>query len=146
MKKFAAILIIITSFLSLIVQFINFPEQFHYSEGIQMLNIFIWPISNIGFILLGFALLNEGNSSNPIQSEITVGQESLNPNDTASTGLNIISFLIPVVGLIIYLMEKDKAPKKANAAGKAAIWGVGISILLMVIAFIISFAVAQSLY
>ncbi len=142
MKKFAAILIIITSFLSLIVQFINFPEQFHYSEGIQMLNIFIWPISNIGFILLGFALLNEGNSSNPIQSEITIGQESLNPNHTASTGLNIISFLIPVVGLIIYLMEKDKAPKKANAA----IWGVGISILLMVIAFIISFAMAQSLY
>ena len=142
MKKFAAILIIITSFLSLIVQFINFPEKFHYSEGIQMLNIFIWPISNIGFILLGFALLNEGNSSNPIQSEITIGQESLNPNDTASTGLNIISFLIPVVGLIIYLMEKDKAPKKANAA----IWGVGISILLMVIAFIISFAMAQSLY
>ena len=63
-----------------------------------------------------------------------------NPNDIPSTGLNIICFLIPVVGLIIYLIEKDKAPKKANAAGKAAIWGVGISFLLGVISIIISIA------
>ena len=81
------------------------------------------------------ALYKEGNSSNTIQSETTLSQEDLNPNDIPSTGLNIVSFLIPLVGLIIYLTEKDKAPKKANAAGKAAIWGTGIAFVLGVIAF-----------
>ena len=150
MKKFSAILIIITSFLSLII---TFNVEHVYGESFSWLGYFnqaiivVSALSSIAFILLGFALLKEGNSSDSIQSETTVSQDDLNPtmsqadlnpNDVPSTGLNIISFLIPIVGLIIYLTEKDKAPKKASSAGKSALWGVGISILLGVISVIIS--------
>ena len=146
MKKIAATLIIISSFLGLIRFLIKLPEQLQYLEGVDYLTFFSWPLGEIAFILLGFALLNEGNSSNTNQIESTLGQEGLNPNDTPSTGLNIICFLIPLVGLIIYLMEKDKAPKKANAAGKAAIWGVGISVLLGVISVIVSISMINNMY
>ena len=151
MKKFSAILIIITSFLSLIITLVNIEtlryELQRYGESIPWATTVVSALSSIAFILLGFALLKEGNSSDSIQSETTVSQDDLNPtmsqadlnpNDVPSTGLNIISFLIPIVGLIIYLTEKDKAPKKASSAGKSALWGVGISILLGVISVIIS--------
>ena len=146
MKKIAATLVIISSFLGLIRSLIKLPEQLEYIGGVDYLTIVAWPLGEIAFILLGFALLNEGNSSNTNQIESTLGQEGLNPNDTPSTGLNIICFLIPLVGLIIYLMEKDKAPKKANAAGKAAIWGVGISVLLGVISVIVSLSMINNMY
>mgnify|MGYP001184491523 CR=1 FL=1 len=150
MKKFSAILIIITSFLSLIITFNVehvYGESFSWLGYFTQASIVVSALSSIAFILLGFALLKEGNSSDSIQSETTVSQDDLNPtmsqadlnpNDVPSTGLNIISFLIPIVGLIIYLTEKDKAPKKASSAGKSALWGVGISILLGVISVIIS--------
>ena len=146
MKKIAATLVIISNFVQLIGSLISLPDQLQYIEGVYYLTFFSWPLAHIAFILLGFALLNEGNSSNTNQIESTLGQEGLNPNDTPSTGLNIICFLIPLVGLIIYLMEKDKAPKKANAAGKAAIWGVGISVLLGVISVIVSLSMINNMY
>ena len=147
MKKIAATLVIISSFLGLIGSLITLPDRLHYiGGGVYYLTVFSWPLAQFAFILLGFALLNEGNSSNTNQIESTLGQEGLNPNDTPSTGLNIICFLIPLVGLIIYLMEKDKAPKKANAAGKAAIWGVGISVLLGVISVIVSLSMINNMY
>ena len=143
MKKIAATLVIISSFLGLIRSLISFPEQLQYSEGVDYLTIVAWPLGEIAFILLGFALLNEGNSSNTNQIESTLGQEGLNPNDTPSTGLNIICFLIPIVGLIIYLTERDKAPKKANTAGKAALWSIGITTLIGIISVIVTLSLAR---
>ncbi len=57
--------------------------------------------------------------------------------DQKSTGLNVISFLIPLVGLIIYLTQKDSHPIKATSAGKAALWGVGVSIALYIISMVL---------
>ena len=70
---------------------------------------------------------------------------SSNPNDVPSTGLNVISFLIPLVGLIVYLTQKDKSPNKARAAGKAALWGVGISMVFGIISVMISLAAVGSM-
>lgn len=50
--------------------------------------------------------------------------------DIPSTGLNIISLLLPFVGLILYLVYHEKTPKKANTIGKFALIGVGISVAL----------------
>ena len=61
-------------------------------------------------------------------------------------GLNIISFLIPLVGLIIYLTQKDSYPVKAKSAGKAALWGVGVGVVLYVISFAYAMMVLSSLY
>ena len=73
-------------------------------------------------------------------------QNDIDPNDALSTGLNIFCFLIPVVGLIIYLTQKDKSPKKASSAVKAAIWGVGAQVVLSIISIIISFTMISSMY
>lgn len=60
-----------------------------------------------------------------------------NPNDQPNTGLNIVSFCIPLVGLIIYLVNKDKSPVKAKSAGKFALIGFGVGIVLNIVGRII---------
>ena len=54
-------------------------------------------------------------------------------NDVPSTGLNILCFLIPIVGLIVYLSMKGSKPIKAGSAGKAALWGFGIGLVFNII-------------
>jgi hypothetical protein len=71
-------------------------------------------------------------------------ENSSNPNDQPSAGLNIISFLIPLVGLIIYLTERDRSPRKATSAGKAALWGIGVTVILSMISFFVVFALISS--
>lgn len=56
--------------------------------------------------------------------------------DIPSKGLNILSFFIPLVGLILYCLSHDKTPNKAKEIGKWAIIGfavgVGCSVLLLI--------------
>lgn len=56
-----------------------------------------------------------------------------NEEQQASFGLKVISFLIPIVGLVIYLINTEKNPIKANAVGKAALWGVAAAVLLKIL-------------
>ena len=51
-------------------------------------------------------------------------------NDTSSVGLNILSFFIPLIGLIVYLSMKGSKPIRAGAAGKAALWGFILGIVI----------------
>ena len=51
--------------------------------------------------------------------------------DEPSTGLNILSFLIPIVGLILYIVYHDKTPEKAKAIGKWALIGFAVGLVLM---------------
>ena len=53
--------------------------------------------------------------------------------DIPSTGLNILAFLFPLIGLILYLTEKDKTPIKANAIGKWALISVIVSVALSIL-------------
>ena len=73
-----------------------------------------------------------------IDSKIRINQNESNSNDLPSTGLNILSFLIPLVGLILYIIEKDKSPIKAKSAGKSALWGVGVSVILIILSVIVT--------
>ena len=54
--------------------------------------------------------------------------------------LNIVCFLIPMVGLILYITEKDKNLKKAESLGKSALWGLGVSTAIGIISVVIIFA------
>lgn len=56
-----------------------------------------------------------------------------NPDDKLSTGLAILSFCIPIAGAIIYFSNKDTMPNKAKSACHAALWGVGLGILLNIL-------------
>ncbi|WP_455502021.1 zinc-ribbon domain-containing protein [Gemmiger sp.] len=53
--------------------------------------------------------------------------------DEPNKGLNIISFLLPIVGAILYLVYHEKEPKKAAALGKWALYGLGFSVICYVL-------------
>jgi len=53
--------------------------------------------------------------------------------DAPNTGFAVLGFLIPLVGLILYLVYKDTQPLKAKSAGKGALIGVCASVVLSII-------------
>ena len=67
----------------------------------------------------------------------------INNVDKESIGLNILSFFLPIVGLILYLVWKDEYPKKAKGCGKAAfISAVVLFVLPFFMIFVSVFLVA----
>jgi hypothetical protein len=63
----------------------------------------------------------------------SVGGAVVDSDDAPSTGLAVLGFFIPIAGLILYLVNKDKSPKKAKSAGKGALAGVITSVVFSVI-------------
>lgn len=71
--------------------------------------------------------------------------------DAPNTGMMILSFFFPGIGLILWLVWKDTLPQKAESCGKGAligfIVGMVITILLTLISFLIPLIiVGASLY
>jgi hypothetical protein len=48
--------------------------------------------------------------------------------DAPNMGFAVLSFFIPLVGLILYLTWKDETPLKAKSCGKGALLGVIVSV------------------
>lgn len=63
--------------------------------------------------------------------------------EKVNVGLAIVSFLIPVVGLVLYLTQKQEKPKTAKACGKAALACVIISFVFGIISGVASFFFAS---
>ncbi len=57
----------------------------------------------------------------------------------ASVGLAILSFIIPIVGLILFITMKDKRPKTAKASGICAL----VSFILGIVFSIVFYAVGM---
>ena len=55
------------------------------------------------------------------------------PDDAPNTGFAILGFLIPIVGLILYLVNKDTTPLKAKSAGKGALIGFCVTVVCSII-------------
>lgn len=55
--------------------------------------------------------------------------------DSPNVGLNILSFLFPIVGWILWGVNKNNAPKKAHACAVAAWIGFGIGLIINTILF-----------
>lgn len=53
--------------------------------------------------------------------------------DVNSTGLNVLSFFFPLVGLILYLVFRDKTPIRAKGVGKWALIGFIVGCVLTLI-------------
>ena len=47
--------------------------------------------------------------------------------DAPNTGLAVLCFFFPIVGLILWLVWKDQYPLKAKSCGKGALIGVCVS-------------------
>ena len=84
----------------------------------------------------------------PVQ--IVQRQDVADPSDRPSFGYAFLGFLLPVIGLILYLVWKDQTPLKAHSAGKGALIGVivwtALSIILAILAYVIPLLVFYSYY
>lgn len=54
-------------------------------------------------------------------------------NDAPSFGFALLGFFIPLVGLIIWLVNKDSKPLMAKSAGKGALIGFIVSMVFSII-------------
>lgn len=66
-----------------------------------------------------------------------VPQAAPQKEDKRSVGLNIVGFLFPLIGLILYLCLKKDTPVRAKSIGKWALIGVIIAVVLGVIGGVI---------
>lgn len=57
--------------------------------------------------------------------------------DENSTGLNVLAFFFPLIGLIMWLVWKTEYPVKAKGIGKCALIGWIVSIVVSIICGII---------
>ena len=61
--------------------------------------------------------------------------ESSNVNNEPLDGVvKVVSFCFPIVGGVLYFVHQNKAPQKSKDACHMALWGIGVSILLNIIA------------
>lgn len=51
--------------------------------------------------------------------------------DRSEAGLNVLSFLAPLVGLILYLIYRGSMPCRARGIKKVGLLGLGLSVLLV---------------
>jgi len=73
------------------------------------------------------------------------GTQTALTDQDPSVGLNIVSFLWPLVGLILYLVYHEKSPRRAKECGKWALIGFLVSVVLGVfLAIIIGSATASA--
>ena len=54
-------------------------------------------------------------------------------DDLPNGGLNILSFFLPIVGLILYCTMQGKTPRKAKQIGLFALVGFILNLILMII-------------
>lgn len=80
----------------------------------------------------------------PYCSTPTHSHNNFQSQDKPSIGFGILGFFIPLVGFILYLVYKDKSPKKAKSAGKGAIAGVIVNIVLSIVYAIAIFWIADN--
>jgi len=60
--------------------------------------------------------------------------------DVPSTGLNVLAFFFPIVGLILYLVWLDKTPIRAKSIGKWAL----ISVIVGIVGYILLIAIGTA--
>ena len=58
-------------------------------------------------------------------------------DDAPSAGFAVLGFFFPLVGLILYLVQRETHPQQAKSAGKGALIGFIVSFVL---GFILGFA------
>ena len=74
--------------------------------------------------------------------------------DKSSFWFGLLSFIFPLIGLILFIVWKDNMPKRAKSAGIGAIIGViaGVvfsillSVLFTVLGFMMADGIAEALY
>ena len=68
----------------------------------------------------------------------------VSPEDAPNMGFAFLSFLIPIVGLILYLMWHETYPLKAKSCGKGALIGFIVAVIGGILISVISSCVMAS--
>ena len=72
-----------------------------------------------------------GPRVNPVTGEV----------DAPNTGMMILSFFFPGIGLILWLVWKDTLPQKAQSCGKGALIGFIVGMVLTILLTLLSFLI-----
>ena len=72
------------------------------------------------------------------ESKATANSEA---DSGSKAGWGILSFLVPIVGLILFCVWKADRPKTASVCGKCALASVIVSVVAFIIYLILIFAV-----
>lgn len=59
-------------------------------------------------------------------------------DDKLDGNLKVLSFCVPIVGIILYFTNKNSKPKKAESACHSSLWGWAFSIVLVIILTVFS--------
>ncbi len=70
-----------------------------------------------------------------LQEQITT---EVNLNDKNNPAYNVVAFFIPIVGAIIYLVNKDEYPVKAKGVGRATLWGFAYGAVYLIFKMVVS--------
>ena len=89
---------------------------------------------------------SSGSSAGNYQHQNTQPNYNYVEQDIPSTGLNVLAFFLPLVGLILYLVYVDSTPRRAKAIGKFALIGFGVGVALGIIGAVIQGAVIASMF
>lgn len=65
-------------------------------------------------------------------------------NESASTGLKVLCFLIPIVGIILYFVDRTNKPQSAKDCLKFALISIGVYAAFWLCCFIFIFFIAAS--
>lgn len=78
----------------------------------------------------GARVSNEGNTPNHFNNNMNTASIATDNESTVIYG--VLSFLFPIVGLILFLVYNDTKPRRAKTSGKCALASVIIGIVIAV--------------
>ncbi|MDE5994264.1 MAG: zinc ribbon domain-containing protein [Oscillospiraceae bacterium] len=78
---------------------------------------------------------NTGYSSGVYQT-----QPMNSKHDKSNVGLNILSWFVPIFGLIYYFVKKNERPNEAKGTLKAGLISIGVNVLILIISLVLIFA------
>jgi len=89
---------------------------------------------------------NCGKKQTSVYSQEVSSEKPNRSNDAPNGGYAVLGFFFPIVGLILYLVWKEEYPLRANSAGKGALTGFIVNIILSICYAIAIFAGWIDLY
>ncbi|WP_290651677.1 zinc ribbon domain-containing protein [Lachnoanaerobaculum sp.] len=140
----------------------EFTTIFEDLFSLASLSTLCWIIATISFYVYevciffimwsmsvcGKQAVNTVGNENTIRNATVENTTNTNELDEPSTGINVLCFFIPVIGLTLYFAWKSMYPKKAKAALKVAVigflvWTVLSIVLRLSIEFIVYWVISN---
>ncbi len=74
----------------------------------------------------------------PIPGQYAPAAPGVAPDDAPSFIYALVGFLIPIVGLILYLVDRQLRPQRARSAATGALVSVGFNVLALIAVMVLT--------